>query len=110
MNAPTQTAPAVAAGVDPAAVAFLPRGVRLADDRVRGLRVLLGPERAIQLDPIGDAILSELDGTRSVAAVASALAARFDAPEGQVLEDVRAFLTDLVDRRLVFVRNRKETP
>lgn len=106
MNAPADPVQAGApvAGVPPWAVAFLPRGVRLADDRVRGLRVLLGPERAIQLDPIGDAILSELDGTRSIGAVAANLAARFEAPEAQVLDDVSTFLADLVDRRLVFLR------
>ena len=39
-------------------IPYLPRGVRLADDRVRGIRVLQAPERAMQLDAIGDAILS----------------------------------------------------
>ncbi len=37
---------------------LLPRGVRLHDDRVRGVPVLLGPERAVILDAIGQAILS----------------------------------------------------
>lgn len=87
-------------------VAFLPRGVRLADDRVRGLRVLLGPERAMQLDVAGDAILSALDGERTVGSVAADLAARFGAPEAEVLADICAFLADLVDRRLVFLRTR----
>lgn len=88
----------------PAAVAYLPKGVRLHDDRVRGLSVLLGPERTIQLDPIGEAILRALDGVRDVTAISVDLAARYGAPVDQVQADVSAFLADLVDRRLVFER------
>ena len=77
---------------------------RLSDGRQRVVHHGTGPERTIQLDPIGDAILTELDGTRSVAEVAQDLAARFDAPVMQVLEDVRGFLAALVDRRLVFLK------
>ena len=36
----------------------LPRGVRLHDDRVRGTKVLLGPETALMLDEIGAAIIA----------------------------------------------------
>ena len=86
-------------------IPYLPRGVRLADDRVRGIRVLQAPERAMQLDPIGDAILSELDGARSMGAIIRDLAARYGAPEDQVAGDVRDFLTGLIERRMVFVRN-----
>lgn len=90
--------------IAPTDIPYMPRGVRLADDRVRGLRVLQAPERAIQLDPIGDAILSELDGTRSMAAIIRDLAARYDAPEDQIAGDVRDFLTGLIERRMVFVK------
>jgi hypothetical protein len=44
------------------AVPFLPRGVRLHDDRVRGMKMLLAPERALRLDATGAAILGEIDG------------------------------------------------
>ncbi|MTH65901.1 pyrroloquinoline quinone biosynthesis peptide chaperone PqqD [Paracoccus shanxieyensis] len=84
-----------------ASVPFLPRGVRLHDDRVRGIRVLLAPERAMQLDAVGDAILSELDGKRSVAEVILILCQRYQAPVEQIEGDVRDFLTGLVDRRMV---------
>lgn len=87
-----------------AAIPYLPRGVRLHDDRLRGVRVLLAPERAMQLDAVGDAILSELDGVRDLAAVIATLCERYDAPVAQVSEDVRAFLTGLIDRRMVFLR------
>ncbi|ARC36476.1 pyrroloquinoline quinone biosynthesis peptide chaperone PqqD [Paracoccus yeei] len=86
-----------------ACVPYLPRGVRLHDDRVRGIRVLLAPERAMQLDPVGDAILSELDGTRSLAEVILALCTRYAAPAEQIEGDVQDFIAGLVDRRMVFL-------
>ena len=93
-----------AALIGPDDIPYLPRGVRLADDRVRGIRVLQAPERAMQLDPIGDAILSELDGIRSMGAIVSDLAARYNAPPDQIAGDVRDFLTGLIERRMVFLR------
>ena len=89
------------AALDPARIPVLPRGVRLHHDRVRGVEVLLGPERTLMLDGIGHAILSEVDGARSVAAISDNLAARFDAPRDRVGADVSAFLADLADKRLV---------
>lgn len=96
--------PRPAALIAPDDIPYLPRGVRLADDRVRGIRVLQAPERAMQLDPIGDAILGELDGARSMGAIVSGLAARYNAPEDQIAGDVQDFLTGLIERRMVFVR------
>ncbi|SMO73288.1 pyrroloquinoline quinone biosynthesis peptide chaperone PqqD [Paracoccus laeviglucosivorans] len=84
-----------------ACVPYLPRGVRLHDDRVRGIRVLLAPERAMQLDAVGDAILTELDGKRSLAEVILVLCQRYQAPVEQIEGDVREFITGLVDRRMV---------
>lgn len=86
-------------------IPYLPRGVFLADDRVRGIRVLQAPERALQLDAIGDAILQEMDGQRDLAAIIRTLAARYDAPEDQIAGDVRDFLTSLIERRVVFTRD-----
>lgn len=91
--------------IQPQDVPYLPRGVRLQGDRVRGIRVLQAPERAMQLDQIGEAILSELDGARSMAAIVAGLAARYNAPEDQIAGDVRDFLTSLIERRMVFVRD-----
>lgn len=79
----------------------LPRGVRLHWDRVRATWTLLAPERAVRLDDIGHAILSEIDGTRSLAEIAGNLAARFGAPLDEVAGDVREFLGGLAERRLV---------
>lgn len=83
-------------------VPYLPRGVRLAQDRVRGMRVLQAPERAMQLDPVGEAILSALDGRR-LGQIIDALAAAYAAPRDQIAGDVTGFLQSLIDRRMVFV-------
>jgi len=87
--------------VTPAAIPSLPRGVRLHHDRLRGAEVLLGPERALMLDPVGAAVLAEVDGRRSVGAIAAVLARRYDAPEDAIRADIAEFLGDLADRRLV---------
>lgn len=91
--------------ITPDDVPYLPRGVRLENDRVRNIRVLQAPERAMQLDQIGDAILGELDGARSLAQITRDLAARYDAPVEQIEGDVRDFLTGLIERRMVFLRD-----
>ena len=83
------------------AVPRMPRGVRLHEDRVRGGWVLLAPERALALDAVGHAILSEVDGTRSVGAIATLLAERYGAPPGDVARDCAEFLRGLADRRIV---------
>lgn len=98
------TPPAMTPLIAPDDIPYLPRGVRLAQDRVRGLCVLQAPERAMQLDPVGQAILSELDGDRSMGAIVAALAARYDAPPEQIAGDVRDFLSGLIERRMVFVQ------
>lgn len=85
-------------------VPYLPRGVRLERDRVRGIRVLQAPERAMQLDPIGEAILTEMDGARSLDQIVTGLAARYNAPADQIAGDVRDFLTGLIERRMVFLK------
>jgi pyrroloquinoline quinone biosynthesis protein D len=90
--------------IAPAAVPYLPRGVRLHDDRVRGMKVLLAPERALKLDAIGAAILGELDGRASFAEIVARLAARYDAPAERIAEDAARFLGGLIDRRMVEVQ------
>lgn len=97
------TAPAPDPALTENATPYLPRGVRLAHDTVRGMRVLHAPERAMQLDPIGEAILTALDG-RTLGAIIDALAAKYAAPRNEIATDVTAFLQGLIDRRMVFVR------
>jgi len=85
------------------AIPLIPRGVRLHHDRVRDRWVLLAPERTIDLDPIGHAILQEIDGTRSFGDVVGVLAAKYDAPVDQISGDVAEFITGLAERRILEV-------
>ncbi|MCI4662463.1 MAG: pyrroloquinoline quinone biosynthesis peptide chaperone PqqD [Neomegalonema sp.] len=84
-------------------VPLLPRGVRLREDAARGGWVLLAPERVLTLDPIAVAVLRELDGERDFAAITAALAAAYAAPQEVIAKDARAFLEDLMDKRMVEV-------
>ncbi len=86
-------------------IPYLPRGVRVHRDRVRDAWVLLAPERAITLDAIGHAILSEIDGTRSFGEITAALAARYNAPAEDIARDSAGFLGALHDRRFLEVHS-----
>lgn len=90
-----------AARPDGAAVPCLPRGVRLHEDAMRGRTVLLAPERVIDLDPVGLAILRQIDGRRSLARIIDRLAAIYDAPVAQIAQDVISYIGDLRDRRIL---------
>lgn len=81
----------------------LPRGVRLHHDRVRDVPVLLGPETALMLDAVGQAVLGEVDGVRDIATISARLAERYAAPVDMIRDDVIEFLQGLADRRLVEV-------
>lgn len=84
-------------------IPVLPRGVRVHFDKVRDNWVLLAPERAISLDPIGHAILTEVDGKRSFQAITEALSEKYNAPADQIAKDSAGFLTALRDRRFLEV-------
>ena len=86
-------------GADP--VVALPRGVRLHHCDVRGVPVLLGPERALMLDEIGRAVLGEVDGASRLSAICARLAERYAAPLAEITGDVREFLDDLQRKRLI---------
>lgn len=83
------------------AVPVIPRGVRLHKDTVRGLWVLLAPERTINLDPIGLAILQEVDGMRCFGEIIERLAAKYQAPADQIAGDVAEFIHGLTARRIL---------
>lgn len=82
-------------------VPILPRGVRRHFDKVRGVPVLLGPERVLMLDDIGCAILEYVDGTMSIDQISTTLADIYDAPKDDIEADVSAFLTDLANKKLL---------
>ncbi|AVO38240.1 pyrroloquinoline quinone biosynthesis peptide chaperone PqqD [Pukyongiella litopenaei] len=77
---------------------YLPRGVRLHRDKVRGGMVLLVPEKAVRLDEIGVAILERVDGRASFREIVEHLAQVYRAPVGLITEDVQRFLTGLRGR------------
>lgn len=81
----------------------LPRGVRLHRDQVRDTWVLLAPERAVTLDAVGHAILTEVDGSRSFGQITESLAERYAAPVGDIRKDSNGFLTALRNRRFLDV-------
>jgi coenzyme PQQ biosynthesis protein PqqD len=66
--------------------------------------VLLGPEKAVALDVIGDAIVSRVDGKASFAEIIADLAATFSAPEAQIAGEVQRFLVGLRARMFLAVR------
>jgi len=79
-------------------------GVRLKHDDVRGAWVLLAPERALRLDAVGHAILSEVDGETRFDEIVARLAAKYDAPAAQIAGDARAYLISLIERRMAEAR------
>lgn len=81
----------------------LPRGVRLHRDQVRDTWVLLAPERAVTLDAVGHAILTEVDGSRNFGEITNTLAQRYDAPVSDIRKDSNGFLTALRNRRFLDV-------
>ena len=72
-------------------VPVLRRGFRFQWEPVQDCHVLLYPEGMIKLNGRAGAILGEVDGVRSVAAIAADLQARFPDAEG-IAEDILAFL------------------
>jgi pyrroloquinoline quinone biosynthesis protein D len=88
-------------GINPDAVVRLPSGVRLKKDEARDRHVLLAPERALVMDPIGIAILGQVDGVKSVRQMINALAQAYAADPEMIGKDVSAFLAELADRRML---------
>ena len=79
----------------------LPRGVRLHFDKIRATWVLLAPGRAVTLDQIGHAILSEIDGTTDFGRIVATLAEKYSAPEAQIAGDAGEYIRGLADRRIL---------
>ncbi|MGR4893105.1 pyrroloquinoline quinone biosynthesis peptide chaperone PqqD [Sphingopyxis sp. LARHCG72] len=77
------------------------RGVTLRFDTVRGMWLLLAPEKLFMPDEIAVEILKLIDGSRSIDAITADLANRFEAPAGEIAADVIATLGDLSARGAV---------
>jgi pyrroloquinoline quinone biosynthesis protein D len=72
-------------------IPVLRRGFRFQWEPAQGCHVLLYPEGMIKLNDSAGAILTEVDGQRSVAAIIDDLSARFPDVPG-IDEDILAFL------------------
>ena len=72
-------------------IPVLRRGFRFQWEPVQDCHVLLYPEGMIKLNGSAGAILAEVDGARSVAAIVADLAARFPEVPG-IDEDILLFL------------------
>jgi pyrroloquinoline quinone biosynthesis protein D len=84
-----------------ASIPRLARGVRLRFDEARKRWTVLAPERVLVPDEIALEILKRVDGAASVAAIADALAAQYQAPRGEVGADVAQMLQDLADKGMI---------
>ncbi len=77
------------------------RYARLHEDRARARTVILAPERAYELDPIGLIVLRAIDGITRVADLCARLAQQYSAPVDIIARDVTALLQGLADKRLL---------
>ena len=84
-----------------ASVPRLPRHVRFRHDRTRDRWVLLAPERVLVPDETAVAVLSLVDGARSVSNIADELARTYAAPAEVILSDSLVLLQDLADKGFV---------
>lgn len=79
----------------------LAAGVKFRFDEVRGVWVLLAPERMFQPDEIAVEILKLVDGQSTFGKITDTLTAKFQAPRAVIAADVAAMLQALSDRGAV---------
>jgi len=79
------------------------RGYRFQWEPAQSCHVLLYPEGMIKLNESAAAVLTEVDGTRSVGAIVADLQARYPEAEG-IQEDIVAFLEVAVERFWIELR------
>ena len=81
----------------------LPRHVKLRHDKARDRWLILVPERVLVPDDTAVAVLSRVDGVRSVQDIAEDLAQTYQAPVEVILADSVALLQDLADKGFLAV-------
>jgi pyrroloquinoline quinone biosynthesis protein D len=91
--------PEIAAG----SVPRLPRHVKLRHDKARDRWLILVPERVLVPDDTAVAVLSRVDGARSVQDIAEDLARTYQASVEVILTDSVALLQDLADKGFLTV-------
>jgi len=85
-------------------IVYLPRGVRVKEDKVRERTILVAPERTVALDEIGVAILALVDGNKTLADIVDELSIKYNAPKQEIGNDVVVFLKDLQNRGYLDVK------
>ena len=86
-----------------ASVPRLPRHVKLRHDKARDRWLILVPERVLIPDDTAVAVLSRVDGARTVQDIAEDLARTYEAPVDVILADSVALLQDLADKGFLAV-------
>ena len=81
----------------------LPRHVKLRHDKARDRWLILVPERVLVPDDTAVAVLSRVDGARSVQEIATDLAQTYQAAVDVILADSVALLQDLADKGFLAV-------
>ncbi len=82
----------------------LARHVKLRFDKARDLWVLLAPEKVLVPDEIAAEVLQFCDGTRSIADIAAALAAKYTADPDVIAGDCLQLLQDLADKGFLLTK------
>jgi pyrroloquinoline quinone biosynthesis protein D len=91
--------------ITPDSIPAFPRGIKYRFDAARSVWVLLTPERAMMPDENAQAVLSGIDGARTVQDIVTDLAARYLAPGEVIMTDVLELLTDLAARGIIIDRS-----
>ncbi|WP_210530491.1 pyrroloquinoline quinone biosynthesis peptide chaperone PqqD [Rubellimicrobium arenae] len=89
--------------IAPESVPRLPRHVKLRHDKARDRWLILVPERVLVPDDTAVAVLSRVDGARSVRDIATDLAQTYHAAVDVILADSIALLQDLADKGFLAV-------
>jgi pyrroloquinoline quinone biosynthesis protein D len=87
--------------IAPDAKPKLPRGVRLTHNEAQGGWVLLAPERVFKAGGPAAEIIKRCTGDATVDEIVDDLAKTFNAPRDQIMTDVRAMMSGLVEKKLL---------
>lgn len=81
----------------------LPRHVRLQLNELRERWVVLAPEKVFWPDAVTVDVLRLCNGERTIAEIAAALAAGYNAPVEVIKQDVLEFVQEWSDKRLLIL-------
>ena len=69
--------------------------------------ILQIPDRLLRgLNPVASRVWELVDGKRTLREIANAISGEFAHPEEQVLTDIKNFLSELVEKKLIIVPDR----